>query len=167
MHMCVCVCVIFFHHSVILFSSSIWLLWYIGYDDFISMNNVFVFVLIIIIFLLVLSLANMKNKILEKSLFSISDEFLYFSLFLHFIYFCISICIFFNRAFYYIRTTFFVFLSFYLSVCLSLSVPVPPWYSLFLRHSFLLSFFTKMCFSLIFLSFESHNAHHSHYIQLS
>ena len=32
----------------------------------------------------------------------------------------------FNRAFYYIRTTFFVFLSFYLSVCLSLSVPVPP-----------------------------------------
>ena len=47
---CVCVCVIFLHHSVILFSSSILLLWYVGYDDFISMNNVFVIVLIIIIF---------------------------------------------------------------------------------------------------------------------
>ena len=47
---CVCVCVIFFHHSVILFYSSILLLWYVGYDDFISMNNVFVIVLIIIIF---------------------------------------------------------------------------------------------------------------------
>ena len=47
---CVCVCffVIFLHHSVVLFSSSILLLWYVGYDDFISMNNVFVFVLIII-----------------------------------------------------------------------------------------------------------------------
>ena len=47
---CVCVCVIFLHHSVVLFYSSILLLWYVGYDDFISMNNVFVFVLIIIIF---------------------------------------------------------------------------------------------------------------------
>ena len=54
------------------------------------MNNVFVFVLIIIIFLLVLSLANMKMNILEKSLFSISHGLLYFSSFLHFIYFCIS-----------------------------------------------------------------------------
>ena len=87
---CVCECVIFLHHSVILFYSSILLLWYVWYDDFISMNNVFVFVLIIITFLLVLSLANMKMNILEKSLFSISDEFLYFSLFLHFIYFCVS-----------------------------------------------------------------------------
>ena len=82
--MCVCVCVIFLHHSVVLFYSSIWLLWYVGYDDFISMNNVFVFVLIILTSLLVLSLANMKMNILEKSLFSISHEFLYFSLFLHF-----------------------------------------------------------------------------------
>ena len=41
---CVCVCVIFLHHSVVLFYSSILLLWYVGYDDFISMNNVFVFV---------------------------------------------------------------------------------------------------------------------------
>ena len=87
---CMCVCVIFLHHSVVLFSSSILLLWYVGYDDFISMNNVFVFVLIILISLLVLSLANMKMNILEKSLFSFSHEFLYFSLFLHFIYFCIS-----------------------------------------------------------------------------
>ena len=47
---CACVCVIFFHHSVVLFYSSILLLWYVGYDHFISMNNVFVFVLIIIIF---------------------------------------------------------------------------------------------------------------------
>ena len=54
------------------------------------MNNVFVFVLMIIIFLLVLSLANMKMNILEKSPFSISHGLLYFSLFLHFIYFCIS-----------------------------------------------------------------------------
>ena len=94
MHMCVCVCVcvcvIFLHHSVVLFYSSIWLLWYIGYDDFISMNNVIVFVLIIIIFLLVLLLTNMKMNILEKSPFSISHELLYFSLFLHFIYFFIS-----------------------------------------------------------------------------
>ena len=90
MHMCVRVCVIFLHHSVVLFYSSILLLWYVGYDDFISMNNVFVFVLIILFFLLVLLLANMKINILEKSLFSIFDEFLYFSLFLHFIYFFIS-----------------------------------------------------------------------------
>ena len=97
MHICVCVCVIFLHHSVwyvksvVLFSSSILSLWYVGYDDFISMNNVFVFVLIIIIIsLLVLLLANMKINILEKSPFSISDEFLYFSLFIYFIYFCIS-----------------------------------------------------------------------------
>ena len=40
--------------------------------------------------MLVLLLANMKMNILEKSLFSISDEFLYFSLLFHFIYFCIS-----------------------------------------------------------------------------
>ena len=52
------------------------------------MNNVFV--LIILILLLVLLLANMKMNTLEKSLFSISHEFLYFSSFLHFIYFCIS-----------------------------------------------------------------------------
>ena len=92
MHMCVClcvcVCVIFLHHSVVLFYSSILLLWYVGYDDFISMNNVFV--LIILISLLVLLLANMKMNILVKSLFSISHEFLYLSLFYHFIYFCIS-----------------------------------------------------------------------------
>ena len=44
----------------------------------------------IIIFLLVLSLANMKMNILEKSPFSISHGLLYFSLFLHFIYFLIS-----------------------------------------------------------------------------
>ena len=54
------------------------------------MNNVFVFVLIIIISSLVLLHANMKMNILEKSPFSISVEFLYFSLFLHFNYFCIS-----------------------------------------------------------------------------
>ena len=47
---CVCVCIIFLHHSVVLFYSFILLLWYVGYDDFISMNNVFVSVLIIIIF---------------------------------------------------------------------------------------------------------------------
>ena len=61
----VCVCVIFLHHSVILFYSSILLLLYVGYDDFISMSNVFVFVSIIIISLLVLLLANMKMNILE------------------------------------------------------------------------------------------------------
>ena len=52
---CVCVCVIFLHHSVwwvesvVLFYSSILLLWYVGSDDFISMSNVIVFVLITII----------------------------------------------------------------------------------------------------------------------
>ena len=44
-------------------------------------NHCFIFVLIIIIFLLVLLLANMKINILEKSLFSISHEFLYFFMF--------------------------------------------------------------------------------------
>ena len=80
---CVCVCVIFLHHSVVLFYSSILLLWYVGYDDFISMNNVFVFVLIIILSLLVLLFANMKMNILEKSSFSISHGLLYFSLLFH------------------------------------------------------------------------------------
>ena len=50
-HLCVCVCVcaIFFHHSVwsvksvVLFYSNISLLWYVGYDDLISMSNVFVY----------------------------------------------------------------------------------------------------------------------------
>ena len=68
---CVRVCVIFLHHSVALFYSSILLLWYVGCDDFISMSNVIVFVLIIIILLLVLSPAYMKINILEKSLISI------------------------------------------------------------------------------------------------
>ena len=86
-----CVCVIFLHHSIVLLYSSILLFWYVGYDDFISMSYVIVFVFIIIILLPVLLLANMKMNILEKSLFStISDEYLYFSLFLHFIYFCVS-----------------------------------------------------------------------------
>ena len=44
---CTCVyvyvCVIFLNHSVVLFYSSILLLWYVGYDDFISMSNVFVY----------------------------------------------------------------------------------------------------------------------------
>ena len=46
----VSVCATFLHHSVILFNSYISLLWYVGYDDFISMSNVFVFVWIITIF---------------------------------------------------------------------------------------------------------------------
>ena len=50
------------------------------------MNNVFVFVLIILFFLLVLLLANMKMNILQKSPFSISHKFLYFSVFFHFIF---------------------------------------------------------------------------------
>ena len=122
--------------SVVLFYSYIWLLWYVGDDDFISMNNVIVFVLIITItFLLVLSLANMKMNILGKSLLSISDELLYFSLFLlfFFIYFCISCmyiflindCFFFSSLFwclYFSPTltltlTLFLFFSFTLSVC--------------------------------------------------
>ena len=76
--MYVCVCVIFLHHSVwyvksvVLFYSCILLLWYVGYDDFISMNNVFVFVLIMIISLLVLLLAN--TKIYEKLKRGISQE---------------------------------------------------------------------------------------------
>ena len=52
------------------------------------MNNVFV--LMMIILLLVLSLANMKMNILEKSPFSISHGLLYLSVFFHSIYFCIS-----------------------------------------------------------------------------
>ena len=134
MHMCVCVT--FLHHSVwyvksvFLFYSSILLLWYVGYDDFISMNNVFVFVIIIIICLLVLSLANMKINILEKFLFSISHVFFYFSSFLHFIYFwifslyvflinfvfCFSLfwCLNFVSS---SNSLFYLFISFTLSVC--------------------------------------------------
>ena len=108
--MCVCVCVIFLHHSVVSFYSSILLLWYVGYDDFISMNNVFV--LIILILLLVLSLANMKMNILEKSLFTFSHEFSYFSLFLHFIYFCIS-----SKYIFLINFCFSVFLSSGVFIC--------------------------------------------------
>ena len=134
MHMCVCVCVcvcvIFLHHSVVLFYSSILLLWYVGYDDFISMNNVFVFVLIIIILLLVLSLANMKMNILEKSPFSISHGLLYFSSFLHFIYFfissiyiflinyCFSFFLFSGVFILSLTLTLFLFVSFTLSVIL-------------------------------------------------
>ena len=130
MHMCVCVCVIFLHHSVVLFYSYILLLWYVGYDDFISMNNVFVFVLIILISLLVLLLANMKMNILEKSPFSISDGLLYFSLFLHFIYFCISSIYMFLINYFFsfflsssvfilsLTLTLFLFVSFTLSVIL-------------------------------------------------
>ena len=125
---CVCVCVIFLHHSVVLFYSYILLLWYIGYDDFISMNNVFVFVLIIIILLLVLLLANMKMNILEKSLFSISHKFLYISVFLHWCIFVSPLCTYiFHFLFssflssgvftFSLTLTLFLFLSFTLSVC--------------------------------------------------
>ena len=56
--------------SAVLFYSYILLLWYVGYDDYISMSNVIVIVIVLItiILLLVLSLANMKIDILEKSL---------------------------------------------------------------------------------------------------
>ena len=56
---------------------------------------IIVFVLIIIISLLVLLLANMKINILEKYLFAISDDFLYFSLFLHFFIFASPLNIYF------------------------------------------------------------------------
>ena len=81
-------------------------MWYVRFDDFISMSNVIVFVLTIIISLLVLLLAFMKIDILEKSLLSISHKFLYFSLFLHFIYFWIS-----TKYIFLINYYFFVFLS--------------------------------------------------------
>ena len=132
-----CVCVIFLLHSVVLFYSYILLLWHAGYDDFISMNNVFVFVLIIIILLLVLLLANMKMNILEKSLFSISDKFLYFSLFLHFIFlhyfssiyiFLINYCFSLFWCFYLLSNSNSLFCSFTLSVC---------WYFFFFLFLFL------------------------------
>ena len=52
------------------------------------MSNVIVIVIVLIriIFLLVLSLANMKINIFEKSLFSISHELLHFSVFLLFFF---------------------------------------------------------------------------------
>ena len=46
MFVCVCVCCILASYVI----CDILLLWYVGYDDFISMSNVFVFVLIIIFF---------------------------------------------------------------------------------------------------------------------
>ena len=49
-YVCVGVCAIFLHHSIVLFYSYILLLWYVEYDDFISMSNVFLIVLIIIFF---------------------------------------------------------------------------------------------------------------------
>ena len=133
---CMCVCVIFLHHSVwyvksvVLFYSCILLLWYVGYDDFISMNNVFVFVLIIIISLLVLLLANMEIATLEKYLFSISHKFWYFFLFFHFIYFCIS--------------SIYIFLINFCSLfCFSLF-----WYLHFVSNSFTLILFLFLSFTL-------------------
>ena len=73
----------------------------------IIMNNVIVIVLIMIIALLVLSLANMKMNILEKSLFSVSHELLYSSLFL--LYF----------SFLFIFVILFLYLS--LLVCITVS----------------------------------------------
>ena len=61
----------------------------------------------------------------------------------------------------------FFFLSIYLSASLYLYQSLRDTLSFSVILSYLLSFFTKMCFSLFFLSFKSHNAHHSHYIQLS
>ena len=86
---CVCVCVIFLHHSV----------WYVGYDDFISMNIVFVF--IFIISLLVLLLTSMKIDIFEKSLFLISSWFFYFYLFLYIVYFVSPLCTYFWWSYYF------------------------------------------------------------------
>ena len=144
--MCVCVCVIFLHHSVVLFYSSILLLWFVGYDDFISMSNVFVFVLIItIIFLLVLSLANMKMNILEKSLCSISDEFLYFSSFLHFIYFCVS-----SRYIFLINFCFFFFSVFLSSGVFILSLILILFFVFSLSQSVGISFCDTFPFSFSF-----------------
>ena len=135
MHMCVSECVIFFHHSVWevksvnLFYSFILSLWYVGYDDIISMNNVFVFVLtiiIIIIFLFVLSLAYMKINVLEKSLYLISHQFFYLSFFSYFFIFCISsiyislinFCfLFLSSSVFIFSLILFLFLYFTLSVC--------------------------------------------------
>ena len=61
-----CVCVIFLHHSVVLFYSSILLLWYVGYDDFISMSNVFV--LIIIFIFILASDSTSKEIVIIKSI---------------------------------------------------------------------------------------------------
>ena len=116
-------------------------------DYFITMTDdfVFVFVLIIIVFvsLLVLLLANMKINILEKSPFSISDEFLYFSLFLHFIYFCISSIYIFpinfcfsvflsSSVFIFSQTLILFFVFFFLSFTLSVC-----WYFFFFLFFFL------------------------------
>ena len=114
------------------------------------MKNVFVFVFVflIIISLLVLLLANMEIATLEKYLFSISHKFLYFSLFFHFIYFCIS-----SLYIFLINFCFSVFLSsgvFILSPTLSLSRSVGISFcdSLSLSLSFSFSFSLYHCQSL-------------------
>ena len=76
--LCTCVCVIFLHHRVVLSYSYILLLWYVGYDDFISMSNVFVIVLIIIIFCLCRRLLIWSLIFLRNPLFFISDKLLFF-----------------------------------------------------------------------------------------
>ena len=114
----------------------------IHYDDFISMSNVFV--LMIFICLIVLLLANMEIAILEKYLFSISHKFLYFFLFFHFIYFCIS-----SIYIFLINYCFSVFLSsgvFILSLTLSLSQSVGI--SFYDSFSFSFSFSLYHCQSL-------------------
>ena len=134
MHMCVSECVIFFHHSVWevksvdLFYSFILSLWYVGYDDIISMNNVFVLtiIIIIIISLFVLSLAYMKINILEKSLYLISHQFFCLCFFSYFFIFCISSIyrslinfsfLFLSSSVFIFSLILFLFLYFTLSVC--------------------------------------------------
>ena len=118
-----------------------------AYDDFISMNNVFV--LIILILLLVLLLANVKMNILEKSLFSISHGLLYFSSFLHFIYFCIS-----SMYIFLINYCFSVFLFssvFILSLTLTLFLFISLSQSLYDNTRFDMIWFNMICDSLTFV----------------
>ena len=139
MHMCVCVCVIFLHHSVVLFYSSILLLWYVGYDDFISMSNVFVFVLMIIIFSLFCCL------LIWRWIFLRNPSFQFFMNFCIFLYFFI-LFIFVSPLYTYFWSflfihflsnsySFFLFLSFTLSVCWYFFL----WFFLFLFYSVSLS----------------------------
>ena len=104
--MCVCVCVIFLHHSVILFYSSISLLWYVGYDDFISMSNVFVIVLIIIFSSLCCCL------LIWRWIFLRNPSFQFLMNFCIFLYFFILfiICIF-SKNIFFDKFLYFVFLS--------------------------------------------------------
>ena len=139
--------------SIVLFCSYILLLWYVGYDDIISMNNGFVFVLTILTFLRVLLLCLDGDEYFWEIPLSNMSKFLYLSSFFYFFILyllCIHISdnilfsIFLSSGvFIFSQTlTLYFFLSFYLSFTLSVCSIFYLW--------FIIIFFCSVVLSVIF-----------------